>query len=61
MESLVIRITPAWKRELEAMKDEKARQGSVVSISEIVRQQLSPWLTAKIEARNAGQQSQPTN
>src|ERR1043165_8014635 len=51
METLVVRITPAWKRELEIMKAENASRGSIVSLSEIVRQQLSPWMQARTEVR----------
>ncbi|HSI84318.1 MAG: hypothetical protein ACAI35_15685 [Candidatus Methylacidiphilales bacterium] len=51
METLVVRITPAWKRELENMKAERAVEGSVISLSEIVRQQLSPWLKERIAHR----------
>ena len=51
METLVIRITPAWKRELEAQKQDHAHEGRVVSISEIAREHLGPFLKASIAAR----------
>jgi len=44
METLIIRISPAWKRELEKIKAQKLAAGSVISLSEIVRQKLAPWM-----------------
>ncbi|PTX91965.1 hypothetical protein DB346_23710 [Verrucomicrobia bacterium LW23] len=52
LETLVIRINPSWKRELEHIKAERAELGSVVSLSEIVRQQLAPWLQSRIAGRS---------
>jgi hypothetical protein len=39
-DTFFIRITPAWKQELEHIKAEHASRGSIASVSEIVRQSM---------------------